>query len=145
MRATGKEIALSESNKNTVRKLYVEFWNRADWSLADAILHEDYVGNIAHVPEPLRGAESFQHFAALFHGFFPDIQFTLEDQIAEGDRVASRWTARSRHFGPHQSITGISIHRLKDGRVAETWDNWDAVGLLQGAGPGVLETIGLSL
>lgn len=136
---------MSETNKKLVRKLYEAFWNRADWSLADDILHADYVGYIAHVPEPLRGPEAFKHLAALFHVFFPDLHFTLEDQIAEGDRVASRWTARSHHFGLHQMINGISIHRLEGGRVAETWDNWDAIGLLQGAGADLLERIGLSL
>lgn len=136
---------MSRINKKIVHKLYETFWNRADWTLADEILHADYVGYVAHLPEPLRGPESLKHFAALFHAFFPDLHFTVEDQIAEGDRVASRWTARSRHFGPHQMINGISIHRLEGGRVAETWDNWDAIGLLQGAGADLFERIGLSL
>jgi predicted SnoaL-like aldol condensation-catalyzing enzyme len=136
---------LSEANKNTVRAIFEKFWNRADWSLAETFFHPDHVGHIAHLPARLQGVESIQHFAALLHALHPDLAFSVEDQIAEGDRVATRWTARSSHFEAGTVVTGISIHRLAEGRVAETWDNWDAIGLLQDSGPAVFEKIGLSL
>ncbi len=136
---------MSETNKNTVRAIFETFWNRADWPLAETLFHPEHVGHIAHTPEPLKGIESFQHFAALLHALYPDLRFTVEDQIGEGDRVATRWTARSAHFGSGQVVTGISIYRLTEGRVVETWDNWDAVALIQDSGPGVFEKIGLRL
>jgi len=54
----------------------------------------DYVAHIASSPEDIKGIQQFKQFVALFHFAFPDTQFTIEDQIAEGSKVATRWTAR---------------------------------------------------
>jgi predicted ester cyclase len=74
---------------------------------------------------------------------FPDLHFTLEDRIAEGDKVVSRWTFHGTHKGELQgmppsgkqvTMTGISIDRLAWGKVVESWDNPDQLGLLQQIG-----------
>jgi predicted SnoaL-like aldol condensation-catalyzing enzyme len=136
---------VSESNKTLARRVFEAIWNRAELSLADEMYSGDYVAHIAHTPEAIRGVEAFKQFVALFHALYPDLQFTVEDQIAEGDKVATRWTARSPNIGADVAVAGISIHRLADGRFVESWDNWDAVGALQAMGPGVFEKIGLSM
>ena len=82
---------------------------------------------------------------------FPDAQFTLEDLIAEGDKVVGRVTMRATHrgafmgiapTGKHVTVTGIAIWRIEEGKMAEMWQNWDALGLLQqlGAIPQVAQT-----
>ncbi|MBL0714779.1 MAG: ester cyclase [Desulfosarcina sp.] len=136
---------MSESNKKLVRKVFEELWNRAALSLADEICREDYLVHMANSEEAIRGVEAFKQFVALCQALHPSLQFTVEDQIAEGDKVVTRWTARSQNIGAEAALTGISIHRLADGRLAEAWDNWDAVGALQDRGPELFDKIGLSI
>lgn len=134
-----------EAHKALARKIFENIWNLADLTLVDEIYSEDYVAHIAHAPEDIGGREAFKQFVALFHALFPDLQFTLEDQIAEDDKIVTRWTARSASVGTELTAAGISIHRLADGRIVESWDNWDALSAMQAAGPGVFDKIGLSL
>ncbi len=136
---------MSDTNKATVGRIFEDVWNKGDLTAVEAIYSEDYVAHIAHTPEAIRGVEAFTQFVALFQTLHSDLHFSVKDQIAEGDRVATRWTARAPSIGADVSVAGISIHRLADGRVVESWDNWDAVGALQAAGPGVFEKIGLSM
>ena len=78
-----------------------------------------------------------------YRAAFSDLQFTVEEQVAEGDRVVTRWTATGTHDGDLLGIaptgtvgttTGISINRIADGKVAEDCTNWDALGLMQQLG-----------
>jgi steroid delta-isomerase-like uncharacterized protein len=89
------------------------------------------------------GAQGMKDFQAPYFAAFPDVQFTVEDQIAEGDQVVARWTARGTHrgtlmgiapTGKHVTVTGIAIWRVEQGKMAEMWQNWDALGLLQQVG-----------
>ena len=73
----------------------------------------------------------------------PDLRITLEDDIAEEDKVVSRWTAQVTHQGElmgiaptgnQVTIMGITIHRIEDGKIVEEWENWDALGLMQQIG-----------
>jgi len=73
----------------------------------------------------------------------PDLRITLEDDVAEGDKVVSRWRAQGTHQGGLMDIaptgnevafTGITIHRIEDGKIVEEWENWDALGLMQQIG-----------
>ena len=79
----------------------------------------------------------------MYRGAFPDLHFTLEDVIGEGDRVVVRWTATGTHkaevmgvpaTGKRVAVTGIEVSRFADGKLAETWVNWDALGLLRQLG-----------
>jgi ketosteroid isomerase-like protein len=136
---------VSNTHKATIARIFEELWNRQDLTVIEEVCAEDFVAHIAHTPEAICGVEAFSHFVALFQALHPDLHFTVEDQIAEGDKVATRWTARAPDLGSGAVLTGISIHRLMDGRVVESWDNWDAVGALQARGQGVFDKIGLSL
>jgi predicted SnoaL-like aldol condensation-catalyzing enzyme len=136
---------VSESNKKLARKIFEEIWNQGSLPLADEMYDGDYVAHISHHPEAIRGVEAFKQFVALFQALHSDLQFTVEDQIAEGDQVVTRWTARSPGLGTDVAVTGISIHRLADGRFVESWDNWDTVSALQARGQQVFDKIGLSI
>jgi steroid delta-isomerase-like uncharacterized protein len=93
--------------------------------------------------EEIHGREGIKQFYATLRAAFPDIHFTIEDQIAEGDRVVTRWTARATHTGEYQgipptgkqfSLTGIDIDRIANGKVVECWPIADELGVLQQLG-----------
>ena len=136
---------MSESNKKLARKIFEEIWNQGALPLTDELYDADYVAHISHYPEAIQGVEAFKQFVALFQALHSDLQFTVEDQIAEGNQVVTRWTARSPGLGTDVAVTGISIHRLADGRFVESWDNWDTVGALQARGQELFDKIGLSI
>ncbi|MDJ0855373.1 MAG: ester cyclase [Desulfobacterales bacterium] len=136
---------MSDTNKATTARIFDKIWNQHDLALIEEIYAEDFVANIANAPESIRGLEAFSQFVALFQAMYPDFLFTVEDQIAEGDKVATRWSARTSYQGSETSLTGISIHRLVDGKVVESWDNWDSAGALQAGDSELFDQIGVSL
>ena len=93
--------------------------------------------------EELHGPENVKRYAAMLRVAFPDLHQTIEEQIAEGDKVAYRWTARGTHQGELMGLaptgnrvlfTGISIARLSEGKIEEIWENYDALGMMQQIG-----------
>jgi len=130
---------MSEENKAYVRSLTEEVWNRGNFAVVDEFVAPDYAGHSPTVGET-RGREGYRGFYQALRGSFPDIEFTIEDLIAEGDRVVSRWRARGTHLGEYRGlpptgksgvIGGTSVFRISDGRVVECWTNADDLGLLQ--------------
>lgn len=135
----------AEANKALVRRL-VEEINRRNLAAIDTLLAPDFVDHSAppgHAPGP----EGFRQSIGMFVGAFPDFQWTIDDLLAEGDKVVLRVTARGTHRGELMGIaptgkavtvTGIAIFRVADGTIAEEWVNRDLLGLLQqlGAVPG---------
>jgi steroid delta-isomerase-like uncharacterized protein len=122
----------AEANKIIVRRLWDEVWNRGDLAVADAIFDEAYA---AHE----------KAFVPLIRAAFPDSHHTIEDLIAEGDKVVTRFTWSGTHHGEFEgipptgrriSVQGIWIHRLKDGRIVEgrDWGQVDWLGLLRQLG-----------
>ena len=145
---------MSDEIKALARRIFEEVWNREDPSVVAQLYADDYVAHVASTPEPIRGVERFQQFVALFRVLSPDLHFEIEDQIAEGDKVVTRWTARgttagslagAEPTGDLTTVTGISIHRLANGKFVESWDNWDALTAMQALGTDVFESISLSL
>lgn len=102
---------------------------------ADCVIHEP--------DEDIRGTEGLRQFVSMFHTAFPDLSVTVEDEIAEGDKVVTRWTGRGTHRGELMGIppsgnrvevTGITIHRIEGGKIAEEWEMPDNLGLMQQIG-----------
>jgi steroid delta-isomerase-like uncharacterized protein len=128
----------TEDNKALVRRFNAEVWNQHNVAAADGLLASTY---IAHFPgHPPLDREGQKQFIAAYFAAFPDVHATLEDLIADGDKVAFRWTARGRHQGVFQGIpptgkqvtlSGISIFRLAEGKLVEQWAEFDALGMLQ--------------
>ncbi len=140
---------MSEQNKAIVRRLVEEAMNRRNYAVADELLANDFGGHTQ--PQDINGPEGFKQFWAAVHEAFPDFHCTIEEQIAEGDRVVTRWTARGTHraefmgvpaTGKPGEVTGIFIDRIVNGKIVEGWTNWDALGLLVqlGAVPAPQET-----
>jgi len=128
----------TEENKALLRRLFEEVWNQGNL----ATLHEVLAADFLYHPD-LRGLEAYKQAIKLNLTAFPDLHFTIEDMLAEGDRVVTRWTLRGTHQGPFQDIpptgkpvtvTGISIFRVANGKGVEVWTDADYLGMLQQLG-----------
>jgi predicted ester cyclase len=80
------------------------------------------------------GTDGARKSVALYLALFPDLQFTVDEQVTEGDRVASRWRLRGTHRGRPVELWGIVISRLEDGKIAEDWAASDSLSLLRQLG-----------
>jgi steroid delta-isomerase-like uncharacterized protein len=134
---------MSEPNKAIVRRLFEELWNKGNLSLADELFAPNYEHHDASTLDFGRGPESEKKRATLYRTAFPDIQLTMEEVIAEGEIVMTRWSCRGTHkgdlsgiapTGKQINISGVTIARLANGKMAESWVNWDALGLMQQLG-----------
>ena len=134
---------MSVSNKNVVRRLFEEVWNKGNLQVTDELFTPNYTHHDASTPDVGRGPESEKKRATLYRTAFPDIRFTIDDMIAEGETVMARWSCRATHkgdlsgiapTGKQININGVSIARFTNGKMAEGWVNWDALGLMQQLG-----------
>ncbi len=127
-----------EANKRVVQAWLDRGVNNGDLAAADDLFDP---GVLAHTPQgDLRGVEAGPKAAvAMLRTAFPDLAVTTHDLIAEGDRVATRWTARGTHRGPFIGIAatgtsvtfgGLYLYRVTGGRISEVWVSFDALGLL---------------
>ena len=134
---------MSEGNKANVRRLFEEVWNKGYLPVADELFAPTYTHHDSSTPDVGRGPESEKKRATLYRTAFPDLRLTIEDIIAEGETVMARWSCRGTHkgdlsgiapTGKQFTISGVSIARLANGKMAEGWINWDALGLMQQLG-----------
>src|ERR671920_27443 len=120
-----------EENKDLVRREQEELWNHS--------------GNLDSAEELFAAdqAEAAKQEAADFRRGFPDVISTIEDLIAEGDKVVARWRSRATHQGAYMGIaptgkevefTGISFYRIEGGKIAQSWNIEDQLGLLRQIG-----------
>ncbi len=102
---------------------------------ADCLIHE--------TDQDLRGTEALKRYVSTFFDGFPDMSITVEDAIAEGDKVVTRVVARGTHRGEfvgvpptgnRVEVKGITVHRVEGGKIAEEWEVFDAMGLMQQLG-----------
>ena len=99
---------MSEANKQLARRWFEEVWNQRKESAIDAILTPDCRAHGLGGDAVLVGPEGFKTFHRSFCGAFPDLHVTVDDIVAEGDKVAIRWTATMTHLGDG---LGISTQR----------------------------------
>jgi steroid delta-isomerase-like uncharacterized protein len=134
---------MSEQNKAVVRRLIAELWNNGNLSVADQLFTPNYTHHDSSTPDFGHGPESERKRAALYRTAFPDLRLTIEDLIAEGDTVVTRWSCHGTHkgdlngmapTGKQFTISGVTVARLLNGKLAEGYVNWDALGLMQQLG-----------
>lgn len=134
---------MSEDNKVVVRRFLERVFTGGDLGLVDDIFAPDYALHDPDVPGEVRGPEGVRRYVAMYRGAYPDTRFAVEDQIAEGDRVVTRWTASGTHEGELMgiaptgrvvTISGIEVDLVSGGRIAETWVVYDALGMMQQLG-----------
>jgi steroid delta-isomerase-like uncharacterized protein len=140
-RSQSRRIPMSEQNKTLVRRAVEEVYNQGKLDVIDEVVASDFV--IHSSSDDIHGPVGAKQYVAMLRAAFPDLHITIEDQFAEGDRVATRWTARATHTGAFQGmpptnkqirLTAIDIDRFADGKVVECWTNMDELGLLQQLG-----------
>ena len=133
----------AESNKALSRRLLEEAFNAGNIDVVDESVTTDFVNHDAALPEAMIGPDAAKASISGYRAAFPDLRFTIEDQIADDQAVATRWSAKGTHqgdlmgmapTGKQATVTGITIDRIVDGRIAESWTNWDTLGMLQQLG-----------
>ena len=128
----------AEKNKLTVRRIYDEYINQTRSELLPELVAADYVAS-----DGRRGPAVFASTVDALRTGIPDIRFEVEDVIAEGDRVAVRWTWSGKHTGTLNGLSpsnrqvkndGIAIYELRQGKVSRVWLQTDRLGFLQQIG-----------
>ncbi len=129
----------AKENKVLVRTVIEGFLNSADPALADELFSRDCVDNNPSNPG-MGGLENLKRSVADWHRAFPDTVNEVQDLLAEGDLVAARWVTRGTHRGEFLGapatgnrieVTSSGVFRISSGKVAESWDHFDALGLLR--------------
>jgi steroid delta-isomerase-like uncharacterized protein len=132
----------TEANKAAYRRLIEEVFNRGNLAVVDELVAADAVDH-SGMPGRPEGAEGVKWAARMFRTAFPDLHFTVEDQVAEDDRLVNRFTVRGTHRGEFMGIPptgrqvtvgGIDLIRVRDGRAVEHWVHMDMLGLMQQLG-----------
>ena len=135
-------MSLQDDNKALIRRWFAEVWNKGRAEAMQEMLASD---GIVHGlgAAPLRGPGGFLPFFRKFRQAFPDLQIAVEETIAEGDLVTARCVVRGRHTGDALGLapthrdtqfTGMTIVRIKDGKVVEAWNDFDFLALYQQLG-----------
>lgn len=131
-----------QENVAIVNRYMEEVWNEGNLDAVDELLAEEYVHGTP--PPGMRpDREGFKQYVAMMREAFPDLSQTVEDTVAEGDKVVQRWTGRGTHTGAlmgtsptgtEVTIRGISIYRISGGKIARDWTIVDLLGLMQQLG-----------
>jgi len=135
-------LEVTAANKALVRRLIEETFNRDNLDVTDEVIAPSFVRYKANVPGR-EGPEGYKQLVKVFRTAFPDLRVTIEDMIAEGDKVAIRQTYRGTHKGDLMgnpptdrpvTFTGMCLYRIADGKLAEEWIEYDALGMMQQIG-----------
>ena len=135
-------MSTSENKKIVLNQWYEQLWNSWNVTAIDDLMTEDYVLHLSGVPTPL-GREAAKGVVQLFNGSFPDLRHTVDEIVAEGDTVLARWSVRGTHTGDFQgiaatgnqiSLSGTTVHHMRQNKIAETWLTFDNLELLQQLG-----------
>ena len=135
-----------EENRRSVQKLFESCFNQGDLGLLDQLVAPDYVG-----PRGDKGPAGFRGIVVGLRTAFPDIHYTIDDLVAEGDRVAVRWHWTGTHKAPFRAFPatgktftnpGVGIFRFKDGKIVAAAMETDRLGFLEQMGV-VPENVGL--
>jgi predicted ester cyclase len=144
---------MSEENKALVKDFFEQVWNNKNLDLLDEVYSPDFVlhalwqNTSAGGAIEAHGIEPAKKVIGGWLAGFPDMTVTVDDQVAEGDRVGSRHTSTGTHTetfmgmaptGKKATITGMTITRIENGKMAEAWTAWDALGMFEqlGLAPG---------
>lgn len=132
---------MSEENKALARRS----WEIVSQRDPDALEEVYAADSVLHEPDQdLQGLEEVKQYLSMYVSAFPDLNATVDDVIAEGDQVVTRWTLRGTHqgeieeFGPPTGrqieLEGLTLHRVEDGKIVEEWERYDNLSVLQQLG-----------
>jgi predicted ester cyclase len=151
---TGSQAAAMPSTGPTdladaSRRIFEQSFNEGNFTLGDQLIAPDAVNHDPAEPpnfSGLRGPELLKRTASMYRAAFPDVRVVVDDVIATGEKVVLRWHSEGTHrgelvglapTGQRATVTGISIDQWRDGKVVESWSEWDNLGLARqlGAAP----------
>ena len=135
---------MSEENEALVRRYFEEIWNKGNLEVIDELFTTNFVrhGPVGTEGE-VRGLEGFKGLVSSYRSGLPDLRIPIEDLIAEGDKVVTRWTARGTHRGELMgnaptgnpaTVRGILVDRISGGKIEEEWVDYDTLHLMQQIG-----------
>jgi len=133
---------MSEENKAAARRFF-EIWEAGDLDALGEVVAPESQDHDPYNPYGQEGLEGVKKTIAMYREAFPDTHFEIEDQIAAGDKVATRWTATGTHEGElmgmqptgnKATISGITLDRFEEGKIVEGWTNWDTLKLMHTIG-----------
>ena len=148
---------MSEKNMNTVRRLLQEVWTQGNLALLPELLAENALSRPMPQMGALKGPDEYMNFIAVYKGAFQDMSFSIEDQFAADNKVATRWVATvtdataeaggGSGSGEQISIDGTTItHHDSDGKIIAEWGTWDTHSLLEStAAPQIYEQLSINL
>jgi steroid delta-isomerase-like uncharacterized protein len=134
---------MSEQNKALMVRAIEEVWNRENFAILPEIVADEFVIHAATPEAEVRGVEGAKQFVKMIHSAMPDIRFTIVDQVAEGDRVVTRWVAQGTHegdlmgippTGKRVTLSATDIDRIANGKVVECWTTLDGASMMQQMG-----------
>jgi steroid delta-isomerase-like uncharacterized protein len=131
---------MSEENKAVVRRFIDEVWNNGNLDAIDELVSEDQVDHDPGRPPDMPGGpEGMHQFVQMYRAAYPDTHLEIGEIVAEGDLVAYTWTATGTHqgelmgippTGKSVTVTGMALDRIRDGKIVESWGNYDSLGML---------------
>jgi predicted ester cyclase len=133
----------TEENKALARRIIEEAWNQGNLVVVDELMAPDYAGHHALVGNQPPSRDLYKQFIIRTRTAFPDMRATIEEQIAEGDLVVTRWSVQGTHqgmfrghspTGKQMSVTGIIIERIVSGKAVEGWMEMDTMNQMQQLG-----------
>jgi predicted ester cyclase len=131
-----------DDQKTIARRALEEVCARGDFAKAEQFYSPEFVDHVNELE--FRGLDGVRKSVSLYRSVFPDLEIQVDDQVVDGDRVASRWTARGTNRGRPAELHGITISHLENGKIVEDWTVSDTVGLLRQLGPMRAAALGAS-
>jgi len=134
---------MSAANKAIVQRLYQEVWNERKLDVIKAIISPSHALQSPNISGSSIGPEAYKRNVLAFLAGFPDLRLTIEDTIAEKDKVVACWTISGTHKGDYMGVPatnkkilvdGITIHNIANGKIMDSYSNWDALGMMQQLG-----------
>ena len=138
-----QRIEMSAKNNKETMNRFVKFINTASEALAGELISPDAIFYVPGRPDPLRGPAGYLEIVNMMRSGFPDIQWTLDDMVAENDKIAARFTMRGTHRGtffgvpPTENLIAVkamNFYRFSNGQIIEEFGQPDLLGLLKQIG-----------
>jgi predicted ester cyclase len=125
-------MTAAPANRDVARTAVEQVCARGDMVLAPSCYAEEFADHFAGAE--FHGLNGVRRSTALYRALFDDLAFEVVDQVAEDDRVASRWVLTGSNRGRDVRLWGITLSHLRDGRIVRDWSGFDSVGLLRQLG-----------
>ena len=127
-----RDTTTQSAHSETARRALEEVCSGKNLGGIPDVYHPDFVDHVNTLE--YRGHEGARRSVALYLELFPDLRFVVDEQVSDGDRVASRWTLHGTHRGRRVTLRGIVISRFQDGRIIEDWAASDTIEIVRQLG-----------